>query len=160
MQGPALWRTRPEAFSPGPRRGLDGLFESGRQRLPNWDCAAEAHFKRRRIELAQSRQRRDGYGRGAGGPMPSLTQLSIVRHCERRSAACSVYPSRARSAHRSCDYRHRCGNRGLNTSHEVDTLWIILGARALSLTASSLGADPLTPRNYYKGLGGPRSIGR
>jgi len=30
----------------GPRRGLDGLFESGRQGLPNWDCAAEAHFKR------------------------------------------------------------------------------------------------------------------
>jgi hypothetical protein len=29
----------------GPRRGLDGLFENGRQGLPNWDCTAEAHFK-------------------------------------------------------------------------------------------------------------------
>ena len=46
MQDPALWRAHPEAFSPGPRRGLDGLFESGRQGMPNWDCAAEAHFKR------------------------------------------------------------------------------------------------------------------
>jgi hypothetical protein len=30
----------------GSQRGLDRLFESGRQGLPNWDCAAEARFKR------------------------------------------------------------------------------------------------------------------
>ena len=63
MQDAALWRTRPEAFSPGPRRGLDGLFESGRQGLPNWDCAAEAHFKPARIELAHLTLLRDNFSR-------------------------------------------------------------------------------------------------
>jgi hypothetical protein len=36
----------------GSCRSLDGLFESVRQGLPNWDCAAEAHFKAAMIELA------------------------------------------------------------------------------------------------------------
>jgi hypothetical protein len=43
--------------------GLDGLFESGRQRLSNWHCAAEAHFKAARIELAQLTLLRDNFSR-------------------------------------------------------------------------------------------------
>jgi hypothetical protein len=43
---PPLLPSLAPSVGSGPRRGLDGLFESGRQGLPNWDCAAEAHFKR------------------------------------------------------------------------------------------------------------------
>jgi hypothetical protein len=41
-----MGRTTPLRFSPpfgrlgSQVRGLDGLFESGRQRLPNWNCVA------------------------------------------------------------------------------------------------------------------------
>ena len=108
----------------------------------NWDCAAEAHFKRGRIELAQLTLLRDNDVMGTvAEPVvlcpASHNSVSFVIASAGLLLAASI--PLARSAHRSCDYRHRCGNRGLNTSHEVDTLWIILGARALSLTASSLG---------------------
>jgi hypothetical protein len=49
----AMGRATPLVLLPSPpfgrlgsRRGLAALFENGRQALPNWDCAAEAHFKR------------------------------------------------------------------------------------------------------------------
>jgi len=45
----------------GPRRSLDGLFESGRQGLPNWDCAAEAHFKRGADRVSAAKLRRDNF---------------------------------------------------------------------------------------------------
>jgi hypothetical protein len=55
-----LWQGCP-AF--GPRRGLDGLFESGRTGIAELGLRAEADFKVARIELTQLTLPRGNFSR-------------------------------------------------------------------------------------------------
>ena len=102
------------------RRALDGLFESGRQGLPNWDCAAEAHFKRSEDRVSAANAAADNFSRAMRrkprnhynvSQPDSSTCKAFARHPQSPAARCrrsteGVYAYRCFSAHRCL--LHRC----------------------------------------------------